>query len=316
MSDTPTTSSAQSPGEAPSATLASRVLRDRAFLVAAGILLVAAVGWPLAAKTLQFKLRKSPAPWPQHVQVDAGFRNISFPLTLGTGENEGRFVRVEEDGVLERDRKTGQPIRDGKPDGETVLESNILETLGMGTGMERGLIEKRCSNWYLQRTYRDRKSDATHPFGYWSLFITYYTGGLDTVPHIGEICAQAAGASIVWEQSGEIPFSMPNLPPPWNQLKIRRVVFRFGMRQYVQYYVFSLNGNPEYARSNVRLELMKPWRQYVYFAKIQIEPRAEVPDLEQADREAMEFLRCALPAALKEMPTDADLKKLDNSSSP
>ncbi|HUT57250.1 MAG TPA: hypothetical protein VNA25_05185, partial [Phycisphaerae bacterium] len=54
--------------------LLARVLGDRHFLIAAGILLLAAVGWGAAVRLLGIATRKEPVPWPEGAVVDEDHR--------------------------------------------------------------------------------------------------------------------------------------------------------------------------------------------------------------------------------------------------
>ena len=56
------------------------------------------------------------------------------------------------------------------------------------------------------------------------------------------------------------------------------------IRHYAQYYVFSLNGDPEVSWEMVRWKLGDPRLRHCYFAKVQVAPMGEITDFEQADQ--------------------------------
>lgn len=293
--------------------IAGRLVRDRHFMVAAVTLLVAAAGWRVAVWGLGVVLAKEAVAWPKQVVVDDGYRNTSLAKEFLDAGGKVKYRRVEEDGRLIRDRKTGQPIKDGTPDGENIWPSHLQETAGIGTGAEKSRIGDRKSNWYVSRTY-ESVQERDEYYRLWHLDVTYYTGGLDTVPHIGEVCLVAGGATVLSSQAWKIDAD-PSLPAPWNgPLELRRVRFRDreGLNQYVQYYVFSLCGQPEQDWKSVRLGLASLWKRYVYFAKIQIAPARPVMDEGRMDEAAEAFIRASLPSVLKELPTAADIQQLES----
>jgi hypothetical protein len=140
--------------------------------------------------------------------------------------------------------------------------------------------------------------------------LTYYTGGMDTVPHTPEFCGAAAGATLL--RNEDFPVDVPNGPDLWRQADFTKVVFVDRQdRQYAQYYVFLLNGRPERSREMVRFLQWNPRIRYCYFGKIQIGPRSAMN--KDTDRRSREFIRDALPFILKDFPTPSDLRKLEAS---
>jgi len=281
--------------------------QNRHFLVAAVVLLVSTVGWNGMVAGLKWVTHKEPIPWPVGVEVGGDFRLLSLPTRLGP------FHRVEQDGVLEANP-------DGTPDGEVILRRDVMDSLGVGTSLDSTRLADRRSNWYLIRILEDTRPPAERPgpFRYWQVEVYYYTGALDTVPHVPERCLVAGGATLVDSQS--LPIHMPQAPGNWGQpMTIRRTRFEVAdqvgldSRQFVQYYVFSLNGQPEDAWEVVRLRLSEPWRRYSYFAKIQLVPLGGVTDIKQADQAAQEAISYMLPSVLAMLPTATDIKVLEQS---
>ena len=188
-----------------------------------------------------------------------------------------------------------------------------MAALGIGTSRDKDRISDRSSNWMMVRVYRDDEAPVNSPYRYWRLEVYYYTGALDTVPHVPGVCVVAAGATPLGTQS--VPFSVSDAREPWNvPLKFRRMHYempgRFGRSstQYVQYYLFSINGRPEGSRKKVRLELIDPRVKYCYFAKVQFAPLGGVPSIEEADRAAEDFMNYLLPVVLRGLPTPADVE--------
>ena len=291
----------------PKPSIFAALLKDRAFLITVVILVISAGGWKMAIEGLGVVLRKEPVPWPKHVQVDNKWRNTSFPAEIGP-------YRLAEDGELTFDQ-SGRPVKDGLADGERTHNDDILESLFAGQLIDK-LRANRSSVWYFSRVYGDSRASVTSPqYKYWLLDVTYYTGALDTVPHISATCLNAGGATVLKET--DFTVSVPEAPKPWNEpLTIRRVLFSDQNRLYLQYYLFSMNGEPNSSREMVRAKLASPLKKYVYFAKIQVSPRFPVTDEAEMDTRTREFITTCLPAVLKDiaMPSDIHLLESANTS--
>ncbi|HOF17556.1 MAG TPA: hypothetical protein PK082_01505 [Phycisphaerae bacterium] len=285
------------------------------FVVACVLLAVAALGWRFAVGGLKVALRKEAVPWPALVRVnEQTFQLESLPESLG----EYRFVQA--DGELFYNDK-GEPLYDGKPDGEITLETDVMETLGVGSSLDASRVKTRTSNWYLSRIYRKGPAPSSayerKPFQYWQLDLTYYTGGIDTVPHVPERCLVASGARLIG--GADVTFEVPMLPAPWDgPLVFRQTRYEvwddatLTAKLYVQYYIFSYNGRPENDWRRVRLDLANPWSaRHCYFAKVQFLPRNEILNLQDADRAAEEFVRNVLPSILQQFPMPKEIEELD-----
>ena len=283
------------------------VVAEKHFRVACIVLIVTALGWGSAKKLLGIVLRKSPVPWPANVVVDEDFRLAltSLPERLGP-------YALAADGTMNRGQK-GEP--DGEPDGFRTLPEDVLELLHIGTGVDQDRRGQRSSNWYASRVFVDTRPGRQ--FTHWELEVTYYTGGLDNVPHVPEVCLRAAGANLIDEECGRVSFSAPAARNPWDEaLDFNRTVYE--KRNYsgtiekgVQYYIFSLNGRPERMWERVRLELTSPFGSYCYFAKIQFSPRQRITDVDQADEAAADFIRYVLPSVLQALPMPEDIQALN-----
>jgi len=273
-------------------------LLEAHFLIAAVTLCVTAV-WMLAWGNKWF-LPKKPVPWPEGTIITQDFRLDSLPIEFGP------FVRAADD-VIARDE-------DDLPDGEIILPDDQLELLRIGTSYDKSRYADRLSNWYLIRQYLDKRDGGMHPA--WRLEVYYYTGALDAVPHVPDICLVAGGAKTVDADSGTVTFRVPSARSPWDEpLEVRRVVFqpadRLGRGQkYASYYILNFNGAPKKSRNRVRLAQANPLVRYCYFAKIQFAPVGPVRDQAETDKCAEEFLNNVLPSVLKALPTAEDVKQL------
>ncbi len=275
------------------------------FGIAAGVLILAAAGWTLAVDALRIATIKSAVPWPASVEVNDEFRLTSFP------ERVGPYAYVSEDGVM----RGGQ--KDGVPDGHIKMSHDTMEQLDIGTFSDKKLLPDRQSNWLFAAHYQDTRLPPQHPLRFWRIEVYYYTGGVDLVPHVPEICLEAGG--LIPVGTTDMPISVPGTYDPWDdgELTFRRVLFRREMygrsEPVVTYYLFSLNGRPESQRSVVRLKLASPFVRHAYFAKIQFSPVRvySAIDPRAADPAAREFVRAMLPPVLEALPRAETIEKLD-----
>ena len=308
---------------APPSPLWKAVLRDRHFLVAAAILIVAAAGWEAATTWLGIHARKEPVVWPSGVTVGDDFRLMSladdFPLLRAGGapvvDANGKpviaFKRVAPNDELSRVDPNYR---------WEVISSTDLETLSIGTSVDKANLPKRCCNWYVSRIYRDARPGAA--VGSWRLQAYYYTGGGDTVPHVPEICVAAGGAKLLQDPApATIRLRIPSLAEDWaKDIPFSRAWFRRTDGFYAaEYYTFSMNGTFGDSRLWVRWELLNPFIRSAYFAKIQFGPASASPVAPSAataaamDGAAEEFLRHALPEVLKALPSPRDVQRQEQS---
>ena len=257
------------------------------------VLLVATVGWNSAMSGLGWWTRKEPVPWPKNVRVDKKtFQNLTLAKRFG-------------------------PYKLAK-DGEIKQRKDVLETLMIDTTLNTTRIKKREGNWYVTRIYEDTREPKNSPFRFWHLDVTYFTGGETTVPHVPNACAQAGGATLTGEKILHTP--VPVAPEPWSEdtaftaLGFEKIT-RGSLFEFVQYYLFSINGHPETSRKRVRLRLANLSLRYVYFSKIQFFPNGNVMNTTETSEKAKDFLRHCLPAVLRELPSPPEIEKLYQKSS-
>ncbi len=271
---------------------------DKQFTVAWILLLVTAIGWSAAQDLLGFVTQKSPVPWPAPVAfvTEDDHRMTSLPAEMGNY----RLAKDSKGELLDLDW------------GKSKSGRSTLDSLGMATDWDRsgGRRESRCCNWYVTRVYEDTRSQRKLA---WNLAIYYYTGGLDLVPHIPENCLEAGGNKVV--SSDRVKLVVPAVKRfGWNEvLTLSRTQYRSAKdgRQFVEYYLFSLNGQPEHSNLDVRWNLMNPFTRHTYFAKIQFGARLPMTTVQESDRQAEEFLQATLPEILRFLPSQQDVDKLN-----
>ncbi|HET6427537.1 MAG TPA: hypothetical protein VFJ30_03935 [Phycisphaerae bacterium] len=272
------------------------------FYVAVGVLAVAAVGFHVSKRALGVVLVKSPVPPPARVERQDQ-RLTSFPETFG-------HYRLVADGELDRD-KDGKPVKDGVPDGIQEYRHEQLGELD---------ITNHPMNWYYSARFVDTQAGPPRLF---HINVTYYTGTLDAVPHVAEICIAAGGGKVLDADSGEMPVDVPGAAAPWDRFEVRRIAYGLHGKdgrpildrrgepiKSAEYYVFSMNGRPTCSRAEVRRKLAWPLNKYCYYAKVQIAPLQPEPTLAEQDAVCREFLRHAVPVVLGFLPSAQDVEAL------
>ena len=281
------------------------------FGVASVLLASFTVVWYTKIEEIVGVTDKEPVPWPDVTEVTPDFMLENFPYTFGP---QDRWQLLD----------TGE-YKDGLPLGIHRIDEDTLDALKIGTPQDQSRRPERRSNWYMVRTYQDtQEKNPASPYSLWRLEIYYYTGGRDIVPHVPEICGDAAGATIL--EPEVLTWDILAARQPWDTaVPIRRVPAETPTRlslkdiRTVTYYVFSVNGQPMDDRFAVRVRLRNPWEPHAYFAKIQFSPVGGLPsghieDQAEADRRANEFAQYALPIAISRLPSAEKVDALNAKS--
>ncbi len=127
------------------------------------------------------------------------------------------------------------------------------------------------------------------------LFVTYYTGVQDQVPHVPDECYLQSGSG----QTGmnDIEFALPD----GKKYRVRRLGFATprGRGYSFVYYLFAVNGDIYCNRDDVRLRIGRPSEQYLYYSKIELSFRSldsEAPP--EMDRTAERLLNQVISVML------------------
>jgi len=139
------------------------------------------------------------------------------------------------------------------------------------------------------------------------LHVVYYTGLLDAVPHVADICMLAGGAQALGSRL--VDWHVNDPPAEWRQwedVKVRRSEFVKDRARTVVYYLFSVNGEPKNHRLDVRKALADPFQEYAYYAKIEVSAgRMSEREFTSAQQEeiARAFFAQATGAILRHLPS-------------
>jgi hypothetical protein len=148
------------------------------------------------------------------------------------------------------------------------LSHDMLETLG--------------TDEYLAWRIVDRNREWPDPACVAHLFVSYFTGKPDLVPHVPEECIQAGGANLVGlPETVEIP--VPGVGAPQDRIAVRVLTFEAargggaalpagpaGVDTFRVLYFFHVNGKYRTTRYEVRLAQKSLFDKYAYYAKIEV----------------------------------------------
>lgn len=261
--------------------------RKFALVVVGGILLLGALGLNASASFLKLKFQKQsvplrepvaaiPAelgPWLQ-VSVDTRF-NAEMEAELGTLDYvERRYVDTRK------------------------VDENLMSRWREARSAAPGTFD---TDQLLQlRNEIARNAESNDPFASVRLHVAYYTGSVDTVPHIPDRCMLGAGFAAMGPTAVT---TLPELRPDGEPLTVSLARFQMSdgrggnaLTSSVAYF-FEVNGEYEHdAITGVRKELQNLFESHAYFAKIEVGTHAATDELAPAKEAISDFLLHALPA--------------------
>lgn len=142
--------------------------------------------------------------------------------------------------------------------------------------MSEDTIDSLGTHEFIRVFITDRDKLPADPTRNAQVFVTYYTGKPDLVPHVPDECYLAGGYQKVGEATVELP--VRGVGAPGDRLPVRVLEFeapRHGLgtatvdRTTVMYF-FHANGGYETTRNGVRRSMMDPTLRYAYYAKIEV----------------------------------------------
>lgn len=142
--------------------------------------------------------------------------------------------------------------------------------------IDRETLESLGTDQYLQWILENPDVPSDSPVRYCSLFITYYTGNPDMVPHVPDECYVGGGKARL---SGEtVMLDIPDADGNAEKIGLQYILFgQTGGSNMIQddirfsvQYLFHVNGKFTADRTQTRLALGSNWTsQYSYFSKVE-----------------------------------------------
>ena len=231
-----------------------RVLAQRAFVAAAVLLGVAAVGLNAATEAMRLHFRKLPVPLAVPRLDDAA---LGIPARLGP------WVQVSKDEPLDPD---------------------VQEVLGTREFVFRDYVDTRVVGaadvaWFADKPTKERgrklaEIQAVAPDAVVRLAVTYYTGLVDTVPHVPERCYVADGFEPAVPPETRLATLGTTAAGAPRTVKYRYLQFQdttgAGRVDREVAYLFHVNGQYESSDVGVRARLANLLQRHGYFAKVEV----------------------------------------------
>jgi hypothetical protein len=143
------------------------------------------------------------------------------------------------------------------------MSDEVLETLG--------------THEFLQVYLTDTRKPASDPTAIAQVFITYYTGKPDLVPHVPDECYLAGGFNPIMKETATV--FVPGVGAPQDEIPIRLIVFETSRQRRMMgaeaaiipvLYFFHTNGQYATTRSEVRFLQSNPFQRHAYYAKVEV----------------------------------------------
>ncbi len=139
-------------------------------------------------------------------------------------------------------------------------------------------IQSLGTREFLQVYLTDTAVPAAAPTSRVHLFLTYYTGKPDMVPHVPDVCYLAGGWDAVRKDFVDV--HIPGVGAPDDTIPVRVIQFRTSQAMQMTsgvsagvltvLYFFHTNGKYATTRDEVRLVQTNLFQRYGYFAKIEV----------------------------------------------
>jgi len=170
--------------------------------------------------------------------------------------------------------------------------------------LEPVVIEALGTPHYLAWRLEDTTVESTNSARFADLFVTYYSGGGNLVPHTPDVCYLGNGYNP--SQAHEnTDLALPRLGA---EVPVRVCSFIktaiFDSDETTVVYTFHCNGRFVNTRTDVRILINDPTREHAYFAKIEVSfPRAGRAEAVEAARKLLDRV---LPVLVKEHFPDVE----------
>ena len=193
-------------------------------------------------------------------------------------------------------------------DGKLLEPYKVLEKSKIDN---KDVLESLGTEEYLQWFLEDTTVDTLSPVRNCSLFITYYTGSPDQVPHVPEACYMGGGFESDEKFEVDLNVGDINMPGISGNVKIPATGLIFGQRssevwqtsiKFPVIYFFKVNGQYKGNRTSVRIALGDLTSEYSYFSKIEIKffnLKGLYPEKAQAVEATEKLLKVLLPVLEK-----------------
>jgi hypothetical protein len=253
------------------------------FIVALVILGISAIGLNAATQMLQLHFKKIPVALRHELDDPEG----------GMAERIGPWQMVSLDAPLDAETETMLGTKE-------YVFRDYVDTRKVSKSDLDEFNEKSPS----ERQQLVRVLQQRHPEAVINIAVTYYTGLVDTIPHVPEICYVADGY-VPTKPPADYDWAIPSpLLTDGQKLPVRFISFddqtpTQRLRRNVAYF-FQTQGVYEANPTLVRLHLQALTQRANYFAKVEL--MNQVADHDRAVAMMQDFLTAALPDVERCLP--------------
>lgn len=276
-----------------------RAVGQPTFLLVAGVLFLAALGLNAATQAMQLHFKKKPVPLaaPLHESENGGVARELGAWLQATRDEPLDHTMLEALGT--RDFVFRTYVNTAVADPSLVEE---LKDLSPGEAAAAGDLDAAKRERQRRQELLGRIA-VQNPESVVMLSLTYYTGMVDTVPHIPDRCMIADGYEPVGYdvRSGTFGAYADGSP---RQVEYRSIRFEDDTDQKRVnknvVYFFHVNGRYESDPQGVRVSLQNLRERYGYFAKIEM--LSTHPDRAVAEAAMNDLMAAALPDIERALP--------------
>jgi hypothetical protein len=184
------------------------------------------------------------------------------------------------------------------------------------------VLESLGTNDYLQWIVDDPTVEEVSPVRNCSVFVTYYTGNPDQVPHVPEACYTGGGNQVQSSSIVGINVGDSNEPKTVSATALaftrKSSEIWQSASEFTVIYFFKVNGQYKADRTAVRWALGDLTSEYSYFSKVELKffnPRGLNPDNKQSIEAAGRLLKVLLPVLEKNHWPDWEKAKVKDVNS-
>lgn len=216
----------------------------------------------------------------------------------------GTFTWAREKGLLVLIKKAA-PLN--KLLSSLTLPADAKLQLRLAPPLSPEMVHELGTTEYAGWAVEDTASGAQSAGRNATVFITYYTGKADQVPHVPEECYSQGGMQSVSDDTTTITVTTPRGAKP---ITLRRLVFKnkYNTLGRMIFYTILCNGDFYHDRNEVRARMVNPFERYLYYCKVELAidvetERLAVPSLEKA---AERMMNAFVPVLMRDHLPDWD----------
>lgn len=179
------------------------------------------------------------------------------------------------------------------------LESSVINELGTNDYID----------WFFVDSRRPSKADSERIA---RLFVTYYTGDPDYVPHTPDVCMVGSGYAIIEKENLDVELNtrLGPMTVPLRVLDFEKSGVH-NKEKFTVAYFFSANGEFMARREDVRFAINDFSDKYAYYSKVEITFGPPFPPREQMVEATKRFLEVALPILIEDHWPDWEAVKAE-----